>query len=201
MIDPTTGMPVDENSVPRSLPGVYGTNVGQNIGIEMPVYYDLMSSIPPASTTVAWNMNRVKNTILNNNAAKRGRSIGGIRQTFSPFRFLSLDDVGNIDPAFRPNGPGTPRIMASRIGRVSRRGSTLPAHPVRGRPPSRISSRVSGRVSRVGDSLATRVLGPKHGPLPPPTRLPLTRPPLTGAPTGLPAPVGRMRPDRPGYTR
>jgi hypothetical protein len=115
VVDPGTDMPAENMGSPESAIGIYGSVVGQNYGIQNPLYYDAMNMIPGATTMVAWNMARTRNTILNNRTAGvKGRGIldrlrhpttgsmkaGGVRQTFSPFRFGSLADLSNIDPEF-----------------------------------------------------------------------------------------------------
>lgn len=76
--------------------GIYGQAMGQNMGIENPLYYDALQMLPSASTTTMWNMRRVQNTLLNNNRSASGA--GGVRQTLSPFRFNSLANVKNVNP-------------------------------------------------------------------------------------------------------
>jgi len=123
IVDPATGLAMEESGpAPRSMPGTYGTAVGQNLGLQTPLYYDAMEAIPPATTTVAWNISRVRRTLLNNNVASpRSRNAGGIRQTFSPFRFMSLADVGNIDPDFVPRGASAPVMSTRSPGVISKR--------------------------------------------------------------------------------
>lgn len=111
---------------PASLGGVYGSNIGQNIGVQAPLFYDAMAAIPAASHTTMWNMSRVSNTMLRNKTAGRfGRNAGGLRQTFSPLRFTSLADVGNIDPIeaglsrSRGRGGYSPFNFLSRAGNWS----------------------------------------------------------------------------------
>jgi hypothetical protein len=98
----------------RSLGGAYGSNVGQSAGIENGAFYDGMEALPPASLMVAWNMNRVSNTVIKNKSARGARNAGGIRQTFSPFRFGSLANVENIDPL----ASGWENSRKTRRGRV-----------------------------------------------------------------------------------
>jgi hypothetical protein len=101
VVDPATGMPAEGLGNPDSTLGMYGSVMGQSYGVQNPLYYDVMNMIPPASTTMMWNMQRTRNTILANKSSGRlGANAGGLRQTFSPLRFGSLADLSNIDPEF-----------------------------------------------------------------------------------------------------
>ena len=99
IVDPNSGLPLETNSVdPRSMSGVYGTNLGQQAGVENPLFYDFMEALPPAYMTVGWNMRRVSNTMMSNSKTRLGSGGRGLRQTFSPLRFGRLANVENIDP-------------------------------------------------------------------------------------------------------
>ena len=140
IVDPNTGMPVeDDRPGTQSMSGEYGSTLGAAYGVDMPLYYDAMAAIPPAWAAASWNMGRVRNTILNNKTAqtgfargsrapwKRGANAGGLRQTFSPFRFGSLADLSNIDPdAFGTTRPGRGLFRGTKgaDGTRTRRGYT-----------------------------------------------------------------------------
>lgn len=125
---------------PRSMPGTYGASMGQGVGVSNPLFYDMMEAIPPASTTIMWNMGRVQNTLLRNNSFRSGNRPRGFRQTFSPGRFFSLADVSNIDPSFFPADPPTRRAARKANRRnvrnynrsISKRGTPSAAKRISG---------------------------------------------------------------------
>lgn len=107
LVDPATGMPIGD---PTPTANTIGGQVGMNaVGMsgftndDLPLVYDMLSSLPSATATMGWNVSRVQNTIL---TGGRGgaQSARGIRQTFSPLAARRLARGANIDPTFRNAG-------------------------------------------------------------------------------------------------
>lgn len=134
IVDPNTGQPLPELGPDGSTIAAQGAiDMAGAAGItdqDMPLLYDVASSMPGATTAMAWNVNRVSNTLITGGRAdnlafgrrpmRRRSMIGtggifqqGIPQTFGPRHFTRLSTAGNIDPAAAP-------AIANRHGPVQR---------------------------------------------------------------------------------
>ncbi len=102
LVDPSTGMPIG-NDAPvnaNTISGQVGIDMANGLGYSrqnLPLFYDVASSLPSAAATMGWNVSRVQNTIIG--GGRRGaQGARGIRQTFSPLASRRLASPINIDP-------------------------------------------------------------------------------------------------------
>lgn len=107
LVDPMTGMPIgDPTPSANTIGGQFGMDALGNGGLtnqDMPLAYDMLSSLPSATATMGWNVSRVQQTIM---GGGRGgaQAARGIRQTASPAAWRRLARGANIDPSIRNAG-------------------------------------------------------------------------------------------------
>lgn len=117
LVDPNTGMPIGEAN---TVGGQIGMNALGSAGItneDIPLGYDMLASLPSATHTTMWNMNRVGRTITKGPRRGLRRSSDfnggrGFRQNASPFSWGRLASTENIEPS----DFGTPRTKGVKRG-------------------------------------------------------------------------------------
>ena len=123
LVDPNTGQPLPDLGPDGStIAGQGMIDAAQAAGLsqeDMPLLWDVASSMPGITTTSLWNMNRVSNTMITGGRVDRPRGLirsragagrggtltQGARQTFSPLNFNRLTRAANIDPSIANTVP------------------------------------------------------------------------------------------------
>jgi hypothetical protein len=102
LVDPNTGLPIG-NDMPvnaNTVGGQISMDMASGLGYsqeDIPLFYDVASSMPSVASTMGWNVSRVQGTIFR--GGRRGAaSARGIRQTLSPMSWRRLANPVNIDP-------------------------------------------------------------------------------------------------------
>lgn len=107
LVDPNTGMPIgDPTPSANTIGGQVGMDAIGSAGYsnqDLPLAYDMLSSLPSATATMGWNVSRVQNTILGG-GRMGAQSARGVRQTASPAAWRRLARGANIDPSIRNAG-------------------------------------------------------------------------------------------------
>jgi hypothetical protein len=148
LVDPMTGMPIgDPTPSANTIGGQVGMDTLGTAGLtndDLPLAYDMLSSLPSASATMGWNVSRVQNTIMNGGRGG-AQSARGIRQTASPLAWRRLARPANIDPTIR-NAGVTGRGIYSPFNFLSSTGNAIyrNAHRAPGIGPS-IAARMGSR--------------------------------------------------------
>lgn len=102
IVDPATGMPLSNPN------GTFGServmDALDSAGYtqeNVPLVFDLLSAVPGAATTTAWNMGRVSNTIISGGAADRGvRPM--VRRSVNSARSFAADTIDNATLGVNP---------------------------------------------------------------------------------------------------
>lgn len=108
-------MPIgDPTPSANTIGGQMGMNLAGSAGFtndDVPLFYDMASSIPSAAATTGWNINRVSNTIVGGGRGGRAQNARGFRQTLSPGSQRRLARAANIDPTHW-NAGGTNKVYS-----------------------------------------------------------------------------------------
>lgn len=159
MIDPYTGE--DTSAVAHNLSAAMAMGGMERAGLseeEVPFFYDLLESIPTATSTAAINMGRVSNTIIGGGkhvggTAKAGGLFRrGIGQTFNPRYASRLGSAAYIDPA---QGSKT----YSPFGAVARSGNFAARHIARTSQGKKLIEKMGGSTDSTVSNFSRGTFG------------------------------------------
>lgn len=152
IVDPFTGLPVEEGIQAQSLSGDIAIGAASSMGYEQGALLNAAAHFPTAITTMLWNTRRGGNTILRGGFSREGRrraaagyTGGGIYNHLMPRSFGRLSSVQNIDPVTAGRSDYSPFNILARFG-----------NPVVSRAEKSIIRRAN---SEKGGKIATKLAG------------------------------------------